>query len=73
MKKLIKPKGEVVTLIFPLGDFAGGPPHAMSKELVCELLTTQGFEFFYLEPPDPSLSHAGRGGKEILGRWRLTA
>jgi len=72
MKKLLKANGELITLIFPLGDFAGGPPHAMNKELVTSLLTAQGFEAFYLEAADPSLSHAGRGGKEMLGRWRLT-
>lgn len=72
MARLIKPgEGELITLIFPLGDYAGGPPHAMSKELVSGLLTAQGFEATYLEPVSPQLSHAGRGGKEMLGRWRL--
>jgi len=72
MRKLIKPQGgELITLIFPLGDYAGGPPHAMSKELVSSLLVPQGFEATYMEPADPSLSHPGRENKEILARWRL--
>lgn len=72
MRRLIKHRGgELITLIFPLGDYEGGPPHAMSKELVSRLLTAQGFEATYLEPVNPALSHHGRGGKEMLGRWRL--
>jgi protein-L-isoaspartate O-methyltransferase len=39
MRRLIKPKtGELVTLIFPLGEYEGGPPHAMSKQLVSGLI-----------------------------------
>jgi hypothetical protein len=38
-----------------IGDYAGGPPHAMSKELVSGLLTAQGFEATYLEPVSPQL------------------
>eukprot|EP00802_Teleaulax_amphioxeia_P026384 Tamp_27439.p1 GENE.Tamp_27439~~Tamp_27439.p1 ORF type:complete len:155 (-),score=21.57 Tamp_27439:63-527(-) len=71
MKRLLKPTGQLVTLIFPLGDYAGGPPHAMSKDLVSDLLINQGFESTYLQPVDPQMSHPGRGGKEMLGLWRL--
>jgi len=74
MRRLMKPgQGELITLIFPLGDFAGGPPHAMSQTLVEGLLTREGFEAMYLAPVPPEKSHPGRGGKEILARWRLCA
>ncbi len=71
MQKMVKPDGELVTLIFPLGDYEGGPPYAMSVELVQGLLEDVGFEAFYLEPVKPSFSHPDRRGKEVLGRWRL--
>ncbi len=71
MKGLLKPDGELVTLIYPLGDYEGGPPYAMSVGLVRGLLEAVGFEPFYLEPVAEALSHPGREGREALGRWRL--
>ncbi len=71
MKELIKPDGELITHIYPLGDYEGGPPYAMSVSLVRGLLEGVGFEPFYLEPVADALSHPGREGREALGRWRL--
>lgn len=71
MQRLVKPDGELVTLIFPLGTYEGGPPYAMSVDLVRGLLESVGFEAVYLEPVAPTLSHSDRSGKEVLGRWRL--
>lgn len=74
MRRLLKPGGgELITLIFPLGDYAGGPPHAMSQALVEGLLQQEGFEAVYMAPVPLEKSHPGRGGKEILARWRLGA
>jgi hypothetical protein len=70
---LLAPGGELVTLIFPVGDppeelaADDGPPYPMSPGLVGDLLEPR-FESFYLEPVDRS--HEGRQGKEWLGRWR---
>ncbi len=71
MKELLKPDGELLTLIYPLGDYEGGPPYAMSVGLVRGLLEGVGFEPFYLEQVVPAQSHPGREGREALGRWRL--
>ncbi|WP_168210883.1 methyltransferase domain-containing protein [Persicimonas caeni] len=67
--ELLKPDGELVTLIFPIVDKDPneGPPYALSPELVRELVTPR-FEPIYLEPVEHS--HPGREGKEWLGRWR---
>jgi hypothetical protein len=44
MRRLLKPGGgELITLIFPIGDYAGGPPHAMSQALVEGLLKQEGY------------------------------
>ncbi|EKX38003.1 hypothetical protein GUITHDRAFT_154789 [Guillardia theta CCMP2712] len=71
MKQLLKPGGELVTLIFPLETREGGPPYAMSIDLVTNLLEPEGFVCDYLESVPEGKSHKGRGGKEALGRWRL--
>ncbi|EKX52828.1 hypothetical protein GUITHDRAFT_64740 [Guillardia theta CCMP2712] len=79
MRRLIAPDGELVTLIYPLGDYEGGPPYAMSRELVSSLLepqalssklrkdddVVQGFESTYMEPVTGGLSHPSREGKEV--------
>jgi len=71
MKKLLKPGGELITLIFPIESREGGPPYAMSIDLVKNLLEPEGFVCEYLEPVPEEKSHKGRGGKEALGRWKL--
>lgn len=48
MKQLLKPGGELVTLIFPLETREGGPPYAMSIDLVTNLLEPEGFVCDYL-------------------------
>lgn len=94
MRRLIAPDGELVTLIYPLGvssprcfsradrgagEYEGGPPYAMSRELVSSLLepqalssklrkdddVVQGFESTYMEPVTGGLSHPSREGKEV--------
>eukprot|EP00287_Rhodomonas_sp_CCMP768_P010150 CAMPEP_0196737878 /NCGR_PEP_ID=MMETSP1091-20130531/15463_1 /TAXON_ID=302021 /ORGANISM="Rhodomonas sp., Strain CCMP768" /LENGTH=213 /DNA_ID=CAMNT_0042081785 /DNA_START=175 /DNA_END=816 /DNA_ORIENTATION=- len=73
MQRLLKPGGELVTLIFPLGDHTSGPPYAMSTDLVKGLLEPRGFVCEFMEPVPPAKSHPGRGGKEVLARWRAPA
>ena len=41
---LIRPGGELVSNVFPNGDFEGGPPFALSPKIVADLLVPVGFE-----------------------------
>ena len=74
MERLVKPEGELVTLIFPVVEPrptrerpGEGPPYPMHPELVRELLARR-FEPTVLEPV--ARSHPARQGREWLGRWR---
>jgi cyclopropane fatty-acyl-phospholipid synthase-like methyltransferase len=49
MKEIIEPGGELVTVLFPIGDYEGGPPYAMSLELYKQFLEPLGFESFYMK------------------------
>ena len=40
--RVIKPGGVLVSLVFPCGDFEGGPPYALSPEIVKNLLAPPG-------------------------------
>ena len=73
MSKLIKPGGEIVSLVFPLGDYEGGPPFALSTKIVEDLLTPAGFEVVSLtEVPEEKLARTYPRGLrgEYLYRWR---
>ena len=61
MGALCKTGGEVLTLIFPISDHTGGPPYAVSLELVSSLLVAEGFACTVLEILPPELCHPGRG------------
>lgn len=77
--ELLKPKGELVTLIFPVADppYEGGPPYCMSPQLVTSLLEPLGFESVSMsEVPTADLARANRGlasSKEYIARWRRAA
>jgi hypothetical protein len=60
-KCLIPPaRRQLVTLLFPIGDFAGGPPYAINPAAVEALLKAAGFERLSLEPLPPQQSHPAR-------------
>lgn len=68
--RLIKPGGELVTMIFPVDEtLEGGPPYAVKPYLYKDLLEPVGFENTYMDQVPPFMSHKGRGGKEWFGRW----
>ena len=67
--RLLAPGGEVVCIIFPVDDFAGGPPFAMRPESARELLLPLGFREKTLVPLPRELSHTQRAGREFLGRY----
>ena len=79
-KALLRPDGELITLIFPVVDppYTGGPPHCMSPELVRGLLEAQGFvekQPIY-EVPTEDLARASvmsKPAKEFVGRWIIQA
>jgi hypothetical protein len=66
--KLIRPGGELVSNVFPIGDFEGGPPFALTVETVEKLLAPAGFEPVSLtETPQEQWA---RGKPEYLYRWK---
>ncbi|QQR91504.1 MAG: methyltransferase domain-containing protein [Myxococcales bacterium] len=68
MKELLSPKGELITLLFPVtsGPKDQGPPFPLDPELIKTLLSSY-FQVSLLEPVEHS--HPARVGKEWLGRW----
>lgn len=80
MARLMKPNGELLTLIFPIRPPDDkGPPFSLSLEIYKELLLPVGFECLELELLPAELCHAGRDGSEVeaklpgtsgVGRWR---
>lgn len=73
MKRLVHPtKGELVVLLFPVGNHKGGPPYALNPTKISDLLAEHDFDAVSLEPVPPELSHKARAGREYIGRWRLS-
>jgi SAM-dependent methyltransferase len=78
-KELLRPDGELVTLIFPVVEppYEGGPPHCMSPGLVTRLLEPEGFvakaPIAEVPPADYARPGVKNGAKEFLGRWRVSA
>jgi len=70
VNRLLAKDGTLITLIFPLGEFEGGPPYAMSFSLVESLLKPHGFEA--IESGPAKESHSARQGREWLAVWRKT-
>jgi len=68
MARCVKPGGTLVSLVFPCGDFDGGPPYALSPALVKDLLAPAGFEEIALEEV-PEADWA-RKRMEYLYTWR---
>ena len=68
MMKLLRPGGKLVTIIFPICSKAGGPPFAMSEDLVSGLLLPLGFRLTQpLRQLSPNEAHAGRSGSGMFG------
>jgi methyl halide transferase len=69
MFSLVAPGGRLVTMIYPVGTFSGGPPFAMTPEGVHNLLSKAGFQPEVLEPVPEADSFPKRRGREWLGVW----
>jgi hypothetical protein len=69
--ELLAPGGILATLIFPITGHEGGPPFAMTSDLVQSLLLPVGFELVSVE--EVQASAPGREGKEKIALWRKPA
>ncbi|XP_039067977.1 probable thiol methyltransferase 2 [Hibiscus syriacus] len=68
---LLKPDGELISLMFPMDDHAGGPPYKVAIEDYEEVLHPMGFKAISIV--DNELAIKGRKGREKLGRWKRAA
>ncbi len=69
--EIIRPGGELIANVFPIGDHEGGPPFAICPQMVADLLEPVGFELVELtETPEAQWA---RGQMEFLSRWRRSA
>ena len=71
MQRLLAADGELVTLIFPVKEYDGGPPYSMSPKLVRGLLEPKFSSKSIEEVPKEKLAR-GTFAAEFLGRWRRT-
>ncbi|VFQ85996.1 unnamed protein product [Cuscuta campestris] len=69
VRDLLKPDGELITLIFPIDDHEGGPPYKTSVAEYEEVLHPVGF--LATSIVDNELAVGPRKGREKLGRWRM--
>jgi len=69
--RLLKPNGFYIALAFPIGEYSGGPPYAVSIPEIIELFTARGFDLVLQEcPPDSPAPRRGR--EELLVLWKRT-
>ncbi|XP_026461030.1 probable thiol methyltransferase 2 isoform X1 [Papaver somniferum] len=66
--ELLKPDGELITLMFPTDDRDGGPPYKVSVADYEEVLHPWGFKATSIT--DNELAVGRRRGCEKLGRWK---
>ncbi|KFK37214.1 hypothetical protein AALP_AA4G228700 [Arabis alpina] len=71
MDKLLKPGGELITLMYPIDDRIGGPAYKVSAYEYQKVLIPLGFEATSIE--DNELAVGSRKGKEKIGRWKKTS
>ncbi|KDP29557.1 hypothetical protein JCGZ_19270 [Jatropha curcas] len=71
IQDLLKPDGELITLIFPIDDHVGGPPYKVSVSDYEEVLHPLGFKAVSIV--DNDLAIKARKGREKLGRWKRSS
>ncbi|KFK37216.1 hypothetical protein AALP_AA4G228900 [Arabis alpina] len=67
-EKLLKPDGELITLMFPIEERAGGPPYTVSVSDYEKVLIPLGFVATSIV--DNELAVGPRKGIEMIGRWK---
>ncbi|XP_074281298.1 putative thiol methyltransferase 2 isoform X4 [Silene latifolia] len=65
---LLKPDGELITLMFPFDDHDGGPPYKISIADYETVLHPLGFQAISIV--ENELAVPSRKGREKLGRWK---
>ncbi|XP_016471122.1 putative thiol methyltransferase 2 isoform X2 [Nicotiana tabacum] len=68
IRDLLKPDGELITLIFPISDHEGGPPYKVSVSDYEEVLHPLGIRAESIV--ENNLAIPPRRGREKLGRWK---
>ncbi|XP_035548379.1 probable thiol methyltransferase 2 isoform X2 [Juglans regia] len=68
---ILKPGGELITLMFPISDQVGGPPYKVSVSDYEEVLHPMGFKAISIV--DNELAIRPRQGREKLGRWKRSS
>ncbi|XP_022149366.1 probable thiol methyltransferase 2 isoform X2 [Momordica charantia] len=68
MQKLLRPNGELITLMFPIDNHIGGPPYKVSVSDYEDVLLPLGFKAVLIE--DNELAIPPRKGREMIGRWK---
>ncbi|XP_024008783.1 probable thiol methyltransferase 1 isoform X3 [Eutrema salsugineum] len=68
MHELLKPDGELITLMYPITDHDGGPPYKVAVSSYEDVLIPVGFKAVSIEENPDSIPT--RKGKEMLGRWK---
>lgn len=77
MERLLKPRGVLVTLMFPLVegpdvDRDQGPPYPLTRAIYERHLLSTGRRFTLEHVSDSIRSHPGREGRERAAIWRRT-
>ncbi|MCO5599633.1 hypothetical protein L7F22_053739 [Adiantum nelumboides] len=68
MAELLASEGELITIMFPMDTFEGGPPYAVSMDVYEKVLHPQGLKCTFFQ--ENALAVGKRKGREFLGRWR---
>ena len=63
--RLLAPGGYYIARAFPIGDYDGGPPFAVTPEAYIDRLLARGFELLQ-RGPDPDSIKPRRGREELL-------
>jgi len=63
--RLLKPRGTYIDLVFPLSDYVGGPPFAVSLSEIFALFGARGFALLRRETPTDSVPQR-RGLEQLL-------
>ncbi|KAG7027674.1 putative thiol methyltransferase 2 [Cucurbita argyrosperma subsp. argyrosperma] len=68
MQMLLKPNGELITLMFPIDNHIGGPPYKVSVSDYEDVLLPLGFKAVLIKDNEHAIPP--RKGREMIGRWK---
>ncbi|KAH7442715.1 hypothetical protein KP509_03G100900 [Ceratopteris richardii] len=68
VNELLASEGELITIMFPMDTFEGGPPYAVSLHAYEKALHPHGLRCTYFQ--ENALAVEKRKGREYLGRWK---